>query len=939
MNRNQVGSSGHNDVFMQEKSLKGVSVADDLIIKSIVLGSGGDVTPDDFIEATNEFYCIDGHQESGRVVFAGEGNQAFTSNMSDLNNSQVFCEYLGKVWDIALDKSGIRACLVGDDKNPLLYNFELNKKLSFDSQVPCGLISCCWSPDSSHFAVVGKNGQLTLYSVDQDFTEIKQVHQWKIAERDFKDDCLHGYNAAFLDENTLIAAGKECLQVMRKKSDGWNYSISGKIKHQGQIYHLAVLRDSFIATVGQDKKICIWNQGIELKLRSYDVSYRVIRIRFLPSQDMILVADDQGQIFTASDSIKAVQTPVPAVVEEESQFSVDLKKTTFDEEKVPDAPAVKLENKMDEEKKHEERRKLVDDENSNYKFEEENTVTNNPTTYRNKQLVYDEAEEVDMRRKAGLLEDMESRYGGKQQTRAYRPKREEHAPQPAFIPGCTTGSGEGRARRHFLCYNMFGKVLARQVNDKKGLVEAEFSLGNLSRQAIINDRGFDMAAINYRGVLLASQGEIEKEDEYADEEKDEAEKISTVRFLAADFKKTWEVSFGSHENIQNVAIGIHCAAVFTNRQIIRIFSPDGMETQVFGFSRPVVGMCLYENLLAVVYHGSAPFSGTQILRVQILNLSNREVVEDRDVVLSPESRLRWYGFSEEGLFYVQDSKFMLWGQQTSSVWTPVFDGAKEANMWVIGISEQMIVYLKLPYGELEPSVLINYTPSNIAFRPPFVKDDAKSRFLELLKLDQARLRASHFGHMRASLVFESNSGDQLATGRQSIPSDEDLDKLAVEVDRLTLDRARLSLLQGDLEAAVYYGLQLESAKTLQICLKLFESLGHSKIAERLKLEADKLGNVQFRLRQTPARQYVPQLVLQAANDQFEAFAKESTSLLTFNSIKLNKSSFADVLEDRQPGSAKVKASESSKEEEKPKKKNVTSHDLFRDFAEMGKSKR
>lgn len=937
MNRFQVGSPGYNDLFVHQKTLKGVCVADDLIIKTVTIGNNGDVVPDEFIEGTNELYCIDGHQDSGRVVFAGEGNQAFTSNMDNLNSSQVFCEYLGKVWDIALDQVGVRACLVGDDKNPILFDFNLNKKLSFEAQVPCGLISCCWSPDSSHFAVVGKNGQLTLLSVDQAFTEIKLVHQWKIAERDFKEECLHGFNPAFIDEKTLITAGKECLQTITKKADGWSYSISSKIKHQAQIYQVAVLRDSFVATVGHDKKLSIWNLGVELKLRTFDINYKVSRIRFVSSQDLLLIADDQGQIFSVTNPIKAAEIPV-ASVEEDTKMTVESKKETFQEEAKSEIDGVKLENRMDEEKKAEERRKTIDDENSNYQFEEEKTNGNNQASYRNKQLVYDEADEVDMRRKAGLLEDMESRYGSKSIQKVYRPRREENPPQPAFISGSTTGTGEGRARRHFLCYNMYGKVLARQLNDKKGLVEAEFSVANLSRHSIINDRGFDMASINYRGILLASQGEIEKEDEYADEEKDENEKLSTLRFISVDFKNNWEISFGPHENIECIALGVHWAAAKTNKGLIRIFNPSGTEDHLFAFGRPIVGLAIYENLLAILYHDGAPFSGRQIIRLQFKNLSNREVVEDREIPISPDSRLRWYGFSDEGIFFVQDTKFMLFCQQTASTWVPVFDGAKEANMWVIGVSDQTIVYLKLPYGEYEPSVLINYTPSNTGFRPPFMKEDSKPRFLALLKLDQARLRVSYFGNMRASAAYEDVNHDPTAFVRQSIPSEEDLDKQALEVDRITIDHARKALLKGEHEAAIYYGLQLESPKALDICLRMFESLGQPKIAERLKIESDKIGNVQFLYRQTATKRYIPQLVVQAPGAETEILIKESTSLLTFNSIKLNKSSFADVLEDKQPGT-KVKASESSKEEEKPKKKPATSHDLFRDFADMGKSKR
>lgn len=934
MNRYLVSSPGNNDLFIHNSSLKGVCVADDTILKTLTVADGGDITLGEYIEVPNEMYCVDGHQESGRVIFAGDGNQAYTSNVSDLNQNSVFCEYIGKIWDIALDKSGVRACLVGDDKNPVLFNFDLKKRLTFEATVPCALISCAWSPDTTTFAVVGRNGHLTLYWVDQDFTEIKLIQQWKITEKDIKEDYLHGYNARFVDENTLIVSGKDCLQVITKKGETWHYSISSKIKHQGLIYHVAVLRNNFIVTVGQDKKIYVWNLGVELKLKTFEQTYQVVRVQFVASQDILVLMDNQGQIFTSSDCIRVGHIVPPT---EDTRVSTEeSRRETIPEEDNSNVQPSTVGNKMDEERQIQVNRIPLEESNSNYRpeIEDEGTRLENQMTHKNKRLVYDEAEEADMRRTAGIIEDTESRFD-RSNRKVARQRREENAPQPEFIPGSTTGSGEGRNRRHFLAYNMCGRVMARQYDAKKaGLVEAEFSLGSLSRQSIVNNRGFHMAALNYRGLLLGSAGEVIREDEYVDEEKNEDETVSVIRFLAPDFKKTWEVTFDKNENAQSIALGLHCAAVFTNRQLIRIFSPDGIEMQVFGFARPVVGMALYENLLAIVYHGSSPFSGSQILRLQMVNLSNREVVEDRDLVLSPDSRLKWYGFSEEGIFYVQDTKFVLWGQQTTSLWAPVFDGAKEANMWVIGVSEQTIIYLRLPPGEMEPCALVNYTPSNISFRPPFIQEENKARFLELLKLDQARLRVSHFGHMRAGAIFEGANEDPMTLSRQTLPGDEEMERLAVEIDRLTLDRARLALLKGDVEAAIYYGLQLESSKTLAVCLRLFESLGHARTAERLKLEADKLGNVQFRLRQGPARQYVPQIVLQTATAER---AEESDRLLVFNSLKINTaSSFADLVDDRP---AKHKAADSAKEDDRPKQKATTNHDLFRDLSEMAKAKR
>ena len=963
MERYQLGSAGINDFYFDESKMTGIMIGDDMIVKVLAITSEGQIENKEFIEVDSEYYCIAGSSANGKVIYAGENNQAHTTSISDTNNSSVFCEYLGKVLDIALDKDGVRACLVGNDKNPVIFSFDKNKKLSFDSDVACSLISCCWSPDCKTFAVVAKNGTLSLYNVDDDFTEIKRLHHWKISEKDIKEDYYHGINPQFVSEDKLIVAGKDCLQIITRKDGTWLYSISSKIKHQSNIYHVAHLRDNFIATVSQDKKLSIWNLSLELKLNAFELNYKVLRIRFLSTNDIIAVLDDQGQIFTATNSIRAanIQTAqiLPDTQSENEVSNKELPSSSRDEvdKREHNLPSADLDNgRMDEERRVTEVHGQENTENSNYRIEDDKLGFDSFVGHKNRNLVYEEAEEADMRRGAGILEELESKYDRSNQKQV-RTKREDIVVQPAFIPGSTTGTGDSRSRRHYICYNMYGKVMWRTVGDKN-IIDAEYSLGSLSKQGILNDANYNMASINYRGVLLASTGQIIKEDEYMDEEKTDKQLNSFLTFASSDRKKNWEVNFGRNENVLNVALGIHCSVVYTNKKIVRVFSPEGKEDQIFGFSKPVIGMTIYENLLAIVYHDTLPFSGSQTSRLQIINLSSREVVNDIDIVLSFDSKLKWYGFSEEGIFYVQDSKYMLWGQQNQSLWAPVYDGAKEANMWILGVSEQTIIYVKLPYGEQEPSVFIDYPPSNTTFRPPFVKDDGKERFLELLKYDQGRLRHSYFGHMKNSNIYEDNTQyeDPMTVNRQGLKTEDQVEKLSLQVDKINIDRARIALLHGDDDAAIFYGLQLENTKTLEICLRMFESLGQSKVAERLKIETDKLGNVQYKIKSNTSRRYIPQLVLQSSHevrysnqtdpDFIVARQTEITSLLGYNSLKMNKGSFADIVDQNKATHTatnvyKGKSSESFRdgEDEKPKKMPTTSHDLFRDLSEMTKIKR
>jgi hypothetical protein len=863
MNRHQIGSPGLNDFYIDDQKGKGIMVGDDMIIKVFQIDEKGRISNDDLIESDQELYCVHGSSLNGRVVFAGDDNKAFTSQITDLSSKQFFAEYKGKVLDIALTHGGHRACLVGDDKDAVIYDFDLQRKLTTDSSNICSLISCAWSADGLHFAVVGRNAILSLYEIDMDFTQIKQVHQWKISEKDIKDDYPHGMNPQFVGTDKLIVGGKDRLQLISKHGSTWTYSTCSGIKHADTIYYVASLRDNFIATVGADHKVNIWNLTLELKLNSLSVNYKCCRIRFLPSNDILAILDEEGQIFTVDGIVKAGHQSMKIEPEVSNHSAVEeseaLPKSDKQDNEEVEEP---VRNRMDEEKKNSEvKSSNPRDEDSSFvadyakgSFKFDSHIKKN-----NQNLVYDEADEEDMNKNAGLFDDEVSRpHDHSLPTRKNMDKYREEQLQKAFIPGSTSLQN----KRCFICYNMYGKVVSRSEGSNS-IIDVEYSLGNLSKVGFLNNYNYTMASINYRGVLLASTGVVIREDEYVDETIDELKRLSTLFFCSATSKNEWMVTLNQHENITNVALGMYWVAAYTNKKIIRIFGPEGIETDMIGFHEPVIGMCFYENLLAIVYHSSLPFSGNQCSKVRIINLSSKEVVLDSTLILSNDSKIRWFGFSEEGIFYVQDTKYMVWGQQNEHVWTPVFDGAKEANMWILGISEQNIISIRLQYGELEPLQLVNYLPMSIPFRPPLTSKgvEAKDAFLNTLKHSQEKLRNSYFGNMKKQSIYGEvpNFDDPMTVNRATIKTEEELEKLVIEADKQWIELARKAALRDNYEAAIYYGLQLQSPKTLDNCLRLFEGMGKGKLAQQLRLESEKLGALQYKYR-GGNKQYIPQFV-------------------------------------------------------------------------------
>jgi hypothetical protein len=65
----------------------------------------------------------------------------------------------------------------------------------------------------------------------------------------------------------------------------------------------------------------------------------------------------------------------------------------------------------------------------------------------------------------------------------------------------------------------------------------------------------------------------------------------------------------------------------------------------------------YEDMLVVVYHSTLPMWGCQSIKMRIYKITTFSVKVERDVnvPIRPNSILKWFGFSEEGMLLCQDS--------------------------------------------------------------------------------------------------------------------------------------------------------------------------------------------------------------------------------------------------------------------------------------------
>jgi len=219
-------------------------------------------------------------------------------------------------------------------------------------------------------------------------------------------------------------------------------------------------------------------------------------------------------------------------------------------------------------------------------------------------------------------------------------------------------------------------------------VDVDFANKNFHRNLVLPDTfGVTMAALNYNGVLMASQSEEKNEDAYEEDDlvdddmngDDRRIKSSNIQFKPFnEWKdaKEWNFELKNGENTECLAVGSGWNAVLTNFNYVRVFSNNGVQRALLCQAHPVVTMAGYENFLAIVYQSGPAFNGYQPMRMKVLNMATREnqIIMDADCAVTPTSELRWFGFSEEGQLFSYDGlgivRSFSYGTQT---WTPRHD--------------------------------------------------------------------------------------------------------------------------------------------------------------------------------------------------------------------------------------------------------------------------
>ena len=266
----------------------------------------------------------------------------------------------------------------------------------------------------------------------------------------------------------------------------------------------------------------------------------------------------------------------------------------------------------------------------------------------------------------------------------------------------------GSPRRRFLAYNMLGSITCR---DDGALQYIEVHFHDTEHRGprmsgMTDYNSIALGALGPAGVALASAAGAGGRDVPA---------MLTCRPLDAwSGAVEWILPFPKGESPVALAAGGTFFAACTSARLVRVFTPMGVQTAIFGLDGDAVAAAGHGPLLALVWHAAPPEGpppSEQRLRYMLLDTEQGSRVCEGPLPLSPTAQLTWLGFSDDGCLAATDSSGLtrLRSSAFGGSWVPVFDStaarASDAERhWVVGLSgsEAYAVVVKAP--DLAPTV-------------------------------------------------------------------------------------------------------------------------------------------------------------------------------------------------------------------------------------------
>ncbi|KAG5888708.1 hypothetical protein JTB14_035773 [Gonioctena quinquepunctata] len=300
-----------------------------------------------------------------------------------------------------------------------------------------------------------------------------------------------------------------------------------------------------------------------------------------------------------------------------------------------------------------------------------------------------------------------------------QPHREVPLQEP-FIPTSTPELLDPR----YLCWNEVGIIRSYGHNsDETGTrsIEVEFHDSTFHNSMMMqNYHDYSMASLSKTAFLVASPCQF------------------TVIPLAASSKE-WNLKLIATEEIMVVAASESLICIGLANYIVRICSVYGTQRAVISIPGPILSMAAFKNLLMVAYHHAAVSNGDQSVSIKLYKFEGTSMdCKDIGSALSPESKLRWLGFSDVGTPAMMDSTgFLCLYPHNCNTWIPFCDTSKynkgeSDGFFVTAVFEsyQAIGGIKCR-GSQYPGFTPRPTMCEIPLEPPFAEDATEKTQMEM----------------------------------------------------------------------------------------------------------------------------------------------------------------------------------------------------------------
>lgn len=242
--------------------------------------------------------------------------------------------------------------------------------------------------------------------------------------------------------------------------------------------------------------------------------------------------------------------------------------------------------------------------------------------------------------------------------------------------------------------------------------------------------------------------------------------------------------------------------------------------------------------------------------MKIIDVSkNFSKIVETEVPLSPESKLTWVGFSDEGQLFTYDSEGVLraFSFSMGGNWVPMLDVRAKYDIepdrfWVVGVSEGDVTCCVLK-NKSSPDQRDKHNIKSFKLCVPLlgldrtgnpdkkknnVADSEEHYLRENMELTHQQWRRGQWSHLRNTRTQNDPSHALSST----IWTDIETTEKKKVMDKITINCIRISALSQDKMKVLSHAKRLNLVKSYTICISLLEELKQPLIAEELRKMRD-----------------------------------------------------------------------------------------------------